>query len=68
MFNGADFRNSKSSKLYDINICTRVAGKSQARVNSVMISIRQHHFYVKWNTEFQIKKEVGSLCGRSPFG
>ena len=45
--------------LYESNICTSVAGKLQACVNYVLVSLQQHHFDSNWNTDFQIKNEVG---------
>ena len=56
MFTGADIRISKSSILYNYNLCTSVAVKSQARANSMLVSLQQHHFVGKWNTDSQIKK------------
>ena len=54
--------------LYDSQLYTSVAGKSQACANYVLVSIRQHHFDGKWNTDLKIQNEMGSLCVRSPFG
>ena len=63
MFTGADIRISKSSILYNYNLCTSVAVKSQARANSMLVSLQQHHFVGKWNTDPQIKKgDSITLC------
>ena len=45
--------------LYDSQLYTSVAGKSQACANYVLVSIRQHHFDGKWNTDLKIQNEVG---------
>ena len=57
----------KYSMLYDSNLCNSVAGKSQDCANSVIVSLRKHHFDGKQNTDLQIKNEIGSICVRSTF-
>ena len=54
--------------LYESNLYTSAARKYQARDNYVLVITQGPHFDGKWNTDLQIKNEVGSLCARSPFG